>query len=175
MRLIRRTIEAATTAGYMLAALSLLYMVGHVLVELVLRTIFGRTTYVLNEFVGYGLLAMTFLSLAYCIRENRLIRIELVTQAFPGRVRRLLWLAGTLATMAVFGYVAAFAYRNTAREFGRGSVSETVAATPLWIPYAIMFAGLVAFVLRLALLAVDLASGEEPGAQDDHPELGTGE
>ena len=62
----------------MVSAALLVLMVLHILLEIVLRSFFASSTFVLDEFVGYGVAAMTFLSLGYALETDSLIRVQLL-------------------------------------------------------------------------------------------------
>jgi hypothetical protein len=72
------------------ACLTLLYMVGHILYEIVLRYAFASSTFVLDEFVGYAVAATTFMALGYSLEHGSLIRVNLVIGRTSGRARRAL-------------------------------------------------------------------------------------
>lgn len=145
-----------------LAALLLVYILGHIVVEIVLRVFFHRSTYVLDEFVGYAVAAMTFLSLGYTLDTGSLIRVELLIGRFPGRPRRWAEMLCVLATFAVTGFCAYWVGRDALRNWHRGAVSESIAEVPLWLPVGAVWLGLVLFMLQLLVYFIRLARGGGP-------------
>ena len=67
------------------SALLIVYMLLHIVVEIVLRAFFDTSSFVLEEFVGYALAAMVFMALAATHREGRLIRVNLLAGAMGPR------------------------------------------------------------------------------------------
>lgn len=153
--------------GMWMACVILVFMVGHVLVEIVLRAALSKSTYVLDEFVGYGISATTFLSLAYALRRGVMIRVNLFLGALApeGSGRQVLEIVCGALTACACGIVARYFWISVARHFERGTASETIAAVPMWIPEGLVLAGLIileieliAFVFRAAM---GMASFEE--------------
>ncbi len=143
------------------AGLVLMAMIFHVLAEIVLRSFFLSTTYVLEEMIGYGIAAMSFLGLGYALNEGALIRMNLLLVKLGDtptrRVVEVICIVGAL----VFTCIAAwYFYVNSVRDFMRGYVSETMSETPLWLPPSIMLAGMVVFILQLTTYLLRVLIGD---------------
>lgn len=133
-----------------LAGAIMMLMVGHILVEIALRSVWNSSTYVLDEFVGYGVAAMTFLALPRAVFTDNLIKVSLVDSIVRRDAsRRMLTLFRDLASFAICSGLAFFIGRSALRNFNRGRVSETIAEVPLWLPEAIVLLGLGAFLALL--------------------------
>ncbi|WP_167553521.1 TRAP transporter small permease [Paracoccus yeei] len=144
-----------------LAALVLVAMVLHVLVEIVLRSVFASSTFVLEEFLGYGVAAATFLTLGSALAEGSLIRVSLVQDRLDIRARRISEVFSIVCALAVAGFVGWFIFLKTIRDFGRGTVSATIAQVPVWIPEAIALGGLVILTIQLVTRLIVVALAEE--------------
>ncbi|CBV41918.1 TRAP transporter small permease [Halomonas elongata] len=136
--------------GAWLGMLLIVYMLGHILLEIALR-LFGHSTFVLDEFIGYSVAAMTFLSLPYALEQGGLIRVSLVLERFPKRWRWPFELFASVSTLLVFGWLAHFWTIAVQRSHARGIVSETLAETPLWIPQGAVLLGLYLLCLILVV------------------------
>lgn len=132
-----------------LAMLLLVYMVFHVTLEIILRAFFDSSTFTMDEYVGYAVGAMTFLALSDTFRARRHIRVNLLLIRLKGRVADAVEAFCILLTFAVSTFLAGFIWRMLARDFERGSTSPTVNQTPLWLIDAVIFAGLVLFLIQL--------------------------
>lgn len=122
-----------------------------VLTEVLLRNVFYTSTHVMNELVGYSVAAMTFLALGYCFEQGVLIRMGLVLAPlgrFPA-ARRGLEILLTSAAIVTILVVARYFLLSVMRNWSRGYVSETPAQIPLWIPEALLVAGLVILLFHL--------------------------
>ncbi|HET6468340.1 MAG TPA: TRAP transporter small permease [Geminicoccaceae bacterium] len=162
MRAFQAAVLALSRAAAVLSAAILVAMVGHILVEIALRSFFDSSTFVLDEFVGYGVAAMTFLTLAYALEDGALIRVRIVLARTGGRVRRWLELFCVAATLGLSVFLAAYVYRSVARNWQRGAVSQTIAEVPLWIPEGLVLLGLALFSVQLLAYMVRLLAGAPP-------------
>lgn len=158
--------SAVSRLGGRVSAAILVAMVAHIILEIVLRGFFRTSTFVLDEYVGYGVAAMTFLSLAYAFEEGSLIRVNLVLVRLRGRLRRIVECFCVVATLGVTVFVATFFWRSVKRNWDRGAVSESMAETPLWIPEALVFAGLALFAVQLLAYLLRLLGGGQPVGVD---------
>ena len=145
------SVVGATFAGALL-----LLMVGHIVLEMTLRAFFDRSTYVLDEFVGYEVAALTMLGLGYALNTGGILRVNLLTQKLPAGVLRWLELANVLMVLALMGVLIWFQYAAVATAFGRGTLSGTLSNTPTWIPMAVFLAGITLFALQLVAYAIRL-------------------
>jgi TRAP-type C4-dicarboxylate transport system permease small subunit len=145
-----------------LAAALMVYVLAHILYEIVLRVFFASSTFVLDEFVGYAVGAMTFLALAHTLDHGTHIRVDLAIGRLRGRARRIGELFSVVATFAVTLFALSALWKTWMRNIERGAVSESVAEVPLWIPQAGLILGLVLLLLQLFAYAVRLVLGETP-------------
>ncbi|WP_349295498.1 TRAP transporter small permease (plasmid) [Thioclava sp. 'Guangxiensis'] len=130
-----------------IAACALVYMVGHIAYEIVLRSFFETSTFVLDEFVGYAVMICVIWSLGYVLEQGDLIRVGLVTNRLPERVQELMSAVSALVTSAATAGLAWMFWIRVARAYKRGTVSSSVAAVPMWIPESAMTVGLALFAL----------------------------
>ena len=135
----------------------ILYITGHILLEIVLR-LFGRSTFVLDEFVGYGVATMTFLGLGYALERGSLIRVKLLVDKLPPRWHWLPELLATLVALFTFATLAWFWGRNVWRSYQRGTTSDTLAGTPLWLPEGMVWLGMALLCLTLLGRALSLVT-----------------
>lgn len=147
----------------------LVYMVLHISVEIVLRAFFASSTYSMDEYVGYAVGAMSFLSLAYTFRARKHIRVGLVLSRLKGVAATTVEITCILCTFGITVFLARFIWRMLVRDFERGSVSPTIMETPLWLIDGVIFLGLVLFMLQLIVSLVEtLQYGYRPeDAQGD--------
>ncbi|MEO1331301.1 MAG: TRAP transporter small permease [Pseudomonadota bacterium] len=159
MRLLDRIARLLSGAGAALAALLIVYILGHILLEIALRVVFSRSTYVLDEFVGYAVAALTFLGLGHAFRSGDLIRVDLITARLDREQRRALELASVAATLLATLFCAFWVGRDALRNLLRGAVSESVAEVPLWLPLGMVLLGMLVFALQLAAHMAQVALG----------------
>lgn len=149
-RAFNRISHGAGTAAMWVSAALLVYMTCHITLEIILRSFFSTSTFSMDEFVGYAVGAMTFLALADTFRHRKHIRVSLLTGYLQGRSAALVVELICIAlTFGVTLFLSRFIWRTLARDFSRGSVSPSLMEVPLWWMDAVIFAGLVLFMLQL--------------------------
>lgn len=154
MRLLLRAIDAVSYSALICAAAILIYAVSHILLETVMRTLFDTSTHVLDEFIGFAVLSITFLSLSWTLRDGGMIQVNLLTLRFPRRIKQVIEFIVAACATGLGAYFCTFLWRNLIKNWKRGAVSESVAEVPLWIPDAVVFAGACLLVLQLSALAI---------------------
>ena len=157
VQLIDRTADILGVIAAALAAVILASMTSFILLEIVMRNVLGTSTYIMDEMVGYGVGAMTFLAMAHTLRRGEMIRVHLIRAALPAGGRRALEIACALLTFAGFWVVATYFARSMIRNYSEGAVSSSVAEVPLWMPDAVLLTGIVLLLLQLATYAARLA------------------
>ena len=163
----RFSYRLAKLAAWLSAGI-MIYMVLHVLLEITLRVFFARSTYVLDEFVAYATASITFLCLAYALHDNSLIRVGMLIDRFRGKPRLILELFSVATMIGIVAMVTYYFWTKTFwRDLVRGTVSESIAEVPLWIPEIFALIGLGLFGLQLVTmllrLIVDGASAASGG------------
>jgi TRAP-type C4-dicarboxylate transport system permease small subunit len=157
VRVFQRVVFRISQGAAVVSAALLVLMVLHVLLEIVLRSFFASSTFVLDEFVGYGVAAMTFLTLGYALEEGSLIRVQLVLTRSPAPARRGLEMLGAGLTLAMSLFLIAYFWKSVSRNWSRGAVSQSIAEVPLWLPEGLVLLGMALFALQLLAHLVRLA------------------
>jgi TRAP-type C4-dicarboxylate transport system permease small subunit len=149
VRAFQAAVWRISRAAAVVSAALLVLMVLHILLEITLRSFFATSTFVLDEFVGYGVAAMTFLTLGYALEKDALIRVQLVLARSPPGARRGLEILGAGLTLALSLFLIGHFWRSVSRNWGRGAVSQSIAEVPLWLPEGLVLLGLALFALQL--------------------------
>ncbi|MCR4265566.1 TRAP transporter small permease subunit [Nitratireductor sp. ZSWI3] len=149
------------------AAAALVLMVAMIIYEIALRYFFSTSTFVLGEFVGYGVSICVLWSLGYTLEHNGLIRVNLLMQSLRPGWQRGLEVCAALATAAMtFGLALEF-LKRAMRAWSRGTVSASLAEVPIWIPEGVVLVGLSLFTLQLVAHALRVAAGHPSPARID--------
>ena len=160
----RFSYRLAKLAAWLSAGI-MIYMVLHVLFEITLRVFFARSTYVLDEFVAYATASITFLCLAYALHDNALIRVGMLLDRFHGKPRLILELFSVATMIGIVAMVTYYFWTKTFwRDLVRGTVSESIAEVPLWIPEIFALIGLGLFGLQLVTMLLRLIVGGSSAA-----------
>lgn len=127
----------------------LTYIVGHISVEIVMRSFFASSTYSMDEFVGYAIGSMTFLCLASTFKNRKHIRVSIMQSFVSGRAAIAIELLCITFTFGIVLFLARYIWRTLARDFSRGTVSPSLTETPIWLIDSAIFLGLVLLLSQL--------------------------
>lgn len=169
MQMFQTAVFTISRVAAALACAILVGIVALILYEIVLRFFFSTSTFVLQEFVGYGVATCTFLSLGYALEHNALIRVNVLLTKVGDMGRRLLELVAAVLTMGVVGMLMWFFWLRVARHWARGSTSNSIAEVPLWIPEGALLVGLGVFWLQLFAYALRQIANTAPPVADTTP------
>ena len=163
MKAFQRTASFLSKVGVFFAVIILVLMVAHILVEIVMRTFFATSTFVLDEMVGYGVAGLAYLALGSTLEHGGLIRVNLLlTHLKPDRApRRWVELACAGFTLVAMGIAAWFFGRSVVFNFRDGFTSGTIADLPIWIPEAFVFAGMTVFWIQLVAYTLRVLTREQ--------------
>lgn len=170
MRAFQTAVFGLSRLAAAFAALAIVAMTLQILYEIVLRSFFSTSTYVLDEFVGYGVAAATFLALGYALEHRSLIRVGLVIGRLSGKSRRMLEAACALGGMWVATLLIYYMGLTAWRSWSRGRTSSSIAEVPSWIPETIVLVGLVVFWLQLLAYMIRQFSDEPPPVPENTAE-----
>jgi TRAP-type C4-dicarboxylate transport system permease small subunit len=163
----RFSYRLAKLAAWLSAGI-LVYMVLHILFEIFLRVFFSKSTYVLDEFVAYATAAITFLCLAYSLHDDTLIRVGMLLNRVRGKTRLILELFSVSTMFILVVLVTYYFWTKTFwRDLIRGTVSESIAEVPLWIPELFALVGLWLFGLQVFTMLMRLIIHGAPAPSDD--------
>ncbi|MCS4510546.1 TRAP transporter small permease [Xylophilus ampelinus] len=119
----------------------------------------------INDVVAWLCAAAAFLAMAHAFRHGDFVRVTLVLEWVPPRVRR--WMDAVclaIATAAV-GYLTWWATAFTWESYEFAEVATGLVAIPIWIPQSTFVVG--CWLLMLAVLdeLVTVLQGGKPGYQ----------
>ena len=149
MRAFVKVNDIAGNLAVWISAALLVYIVCHISVEIVLRSFFATSTFSMDEFVGYAIGSMTFLSLAHTFRHRKHIRVSILQSFIKGRAAIAVELICIAFTFGITLFLARYIWRTLARDFARGTVSPTLTETPIWLIDSAIVIGLVLFMAQL--------------------------
>ncbi|WP_319536538.1 TRAP transporter small permease [uncultured Vibrio sp.] len=161
MNLLFRTSNWINKISLSVAAFLIIYILCHILLEISLRLL-GMSTYVLDEFVGYAVATMTFLALGYSLEQDSLIRVNVIIDRIPESKRWLLDFATSAIAAVFFSWIGSIWWTTVSRSLMRGTTSQSLAATPLWIPQGLVLIGICILCLTLITRALSLFMYHQP-------------
>lgn len=151
--------SALNRIAAVVAAILTVMMTVLILVEIAMR-MFGRSTFMADALVGYGVAAITFLAAGWAFEHGSMIRVSALTAALSIPLRRACDAFATLSTLALMLFLMSYQWSLVSKLWGRGSVSQHYLPIPLWIPEAIFLTGLALLTLQLVVRALRLAADD---------------
>lgn len=152
MGVLRISLDWLYRVSGVLAALCLIGILLMIVAQMVARWI-GDIFPGAPQYAGYLMAAASFLAFASALNGGAHIRVSILLNAVPPRVRWFLelWCFG-IATATV-GYFTYYAYWFVYWSWKFDEISQAQDASPLWIPQSVMVVGglilLIAFVDNL--------------------------
>jgi TRAP-type C4-dicarboxylate transport system permease small subunit len=111
---------------------------------------FGLVVPSYANFAGFFLTGATFFALAYTLKHGAHIRVTLVIQLLPPKVRQAVEVWCILVGLAIAGFFTWFTVGLVATSLHFDDMSTGMVAIPLWIPQTTLVLG--GGVLTIALL-----------------------
>lgn len=148
LRGLRRGLDFLYLSAGILAALSLVTILGLIVVQMLARWT-GEVFPGAPDYAGYAMAAASFLAFANALNRGSHIRVSILLNVVPDGLRRWLeiWCFG-IGT-AVMWYFVWYAQRFVYWSWKFNDVSQGQDRTPLWIPQSVMLLGAV--ILAIAL------------------------
>ena len=158
--MLRLMLSRLYTAGAYLAAAMMVLLVLLVLTQIVARNlgVLVETT----EISGFSLAAITFLSLAYTLKQGDHIRVSLLIQGLGPVKRRLIELWCTGVALVIIAMLVVHTGVMVYESWSFQEVSPGLMAIPVWIPQLGMLIGVTLLAIALLDEFVLIASGKRP-------------
>lgn len=149
MRVIIRLIEGLSTGGAFLSAAGMLFIVALVVIEIFLRSVLNTSTLVSSEYGGYALVFLILTGLAYTMKEDGLIRINLLTTHFSEKGKRIADIISGIIGAAITLFALTHSVSMVYETWDLEMTADTIAETPLWIPQLSVPLGLTLLLIQL--------------------------
>lgn len=158
--------------GAWVCGLALIVTLAITAVEVFTRAVFNFSFQISDDLGGYLLVAITFLSLAYCQVTNAFHKVQFVQDRLKPRPRAILNLfflaVAIVSVAAITWFLTVFAIDA----FKSGDVAPTNLQTPMWIPQSIMPLGMAMLLVALIKTAIvelrAFRSGQLPPSSLEH-------
>lgn len=166
-----RILEGFSRLGICLGGFGVVVMIILIFFNVIARYVFNKPVMFVEEYSGYLLGLVVYVSLAYTARTGGHVSVSLVTKRlskYPKGILELFTLVVTLALMILY---FVFTLDYTYESFRTNARAVTLMDTRLWIPQEILCVGLVFLILEIVALIVKAIislfgkSGEEDSLQ----------
>ncbi len=149
MERLLRGIDTCSKLGAYLSSLAMLSIVGLILVEIVLRTLFHTSTLISDEYSGYMMVATIMMGVSYTFVQGSHIRITIITERLHGRAAQGLDLVVTLAALTLCSYALYHSLWMVQDTFSYKILADSLSETPLYIPQVMIPVGFLLLELQL--------------------------
>lgn len=143
-----RLLDAALYAFVVAAVAILVALVCAVTFEVVMRYAFNKPTRWVVEFSEYSLLYLAFLGGAWVLKEEGHVKVELLIEVLPMRVRETLHFITSLVGAGVCGLFFWVSTAYVMEIFGTGEVLFKSVQVKKWMIMAIIPPGLLLLTLQ---------------------------
>lgn len=140
--------EAAATLSGALIFMICLFAV----IEVIARTIFDQPTRWSLAFSQFMLLYAIFLGSAYCFQERGHIRVDLLVEHMPRRMKAIFNIIGLIIASVFVGVLIWKGYENTILSARFDYLTITTIQIPATYLYAIIFVGSTLMLLSILAL-----------------------
>ncbi len=157
----RRSLDALYAGGGALAALCVLAILVLMIGASIGRSLEWRVSWV-NDVVAWLCAAAAFLGMAYSFRNGDFVRVTLLLESLPARMRRA-FEVGSLAVAALaVAYLGFWAARFTWESYKFNDIAGNMVPIPIWIPQMSFVIGAAIFVLAVVDECVCVLRGAKP-------------
>ncbi len=146
--MLRRCLDSLYTASGVLAALALVAMLVLIVLQMMARWT-GEVFPGAPDYAGYAMAAGSFLAFASALQHGSHIRVSMLLNALPPRLRRWLDIWCYAIGALIMWYFVFYAQRFVYWSYRFNDISQGQDRTPLWIPQSAMLLG--AIILAIAL------------------------
>lgn len=137
----------------------LLFLIGVVFLEIVLRTFFAMPQVWVIEFSEYALLWITFLGTSWLLRTEGHVAVDLLTNALPAYWKRRFAIVSACIGFVVALVLVVFGTNATIEQMRLGTYKPTIMEFPTWRVLLIIPIGSALLALRFLHRVVALARG----------------
>jgi TRAP-type C4-dicarboxylate transport system permease small subunit len=122
---------------------------------------FGSTILSADELQIFIMVFMTFLGAAVVAWRNQHLRMDVLVNALPPPIRRLIKIAELVAIVILTAFVLWNSTYYAKQMFNIGRVSD-MAQVPMWIPHGVVAAGFGLMTLIACLRLAEILAGRAP-------------
>ena len=136
--------QEETQLMILLAAITIVMMA-----QVIMRYFFNQSMPWPEEFCRFAFIYSGFLSMGYCVRRGKMLKVDILVGFFPRWLQTILDVLSRFITLIFFGYLAFYAYKTTAFSY-RGGMKSAAMELPMWIIYLSVVIGSALGFIRQA-------------------------
>ena len=142
-------VDNLSEAGGYISAIFMILIVILINTEIIVRSFFDRSTYIADEYSSYFLVAVVLLGLAYALKEQAHIRVEVIRGRLSEQGKRVVDICGILAGLLLTLFITYHSIQMVWDSYSLDITADSISETPLYIPQLMIPIGLLLFALQL--------------------------
>lgn len=115
--------------------------------QIIMRYFFKASMSWPEEFCRFMFVFSGFLSIGYCIRRDKMLKVDILLGLFHDWLKKVVDLIGRIVTLVFFTYLTYYAYFATMNSKAGGMKSSAL-GWPMWVIYGSVFVGSAIGVVR---------------------------
>ena len=128
----------------LLAAITIVMMA-----QVVMRYVFNESMSWPEEFCRFAFIYSGFLSMGYCVRKDKMLKVDILINFFPKPIQKFLDILSRFITLVFFGYLCYHAIKATQFSY-KGGMTSPAMDFPMWIIYLSVVIGSALGFIRQA-------------------------
>ena len=151
----RRFVAAIGTVMGYVAGWGFIACAAFITFDVVARRFLGFSTQATTEITGYALAFGISWALAHTLTARAHVRIDVLINHFPPRLRYPMHLLSLAALAVLMGFVAWGAVDLVGESLLFGATDISILRTPFWIPQGLWALGIAVFLLLIVLMLAE--------------------
>ncbi len=144
-------IDRLTDVFAYLSAFLLIITIILIVANITLMSVTGKSIMITDEYSAYMFAGFVMFGLAYTLKHNGHIRINVLTSRFSPNVQRIFRIYALIVVLVFTIYIFYYSVYMVYQAYVYQMRSDTVAQTLLWIPQLVMPIGF--FILALQIIS----------------------
>jgi len=149
-----RRIQAISFGFASVAAVCLMALTLIVTYEVAARYVWNRPTLFADEIASYLMVGIVFLGIPHTLSQGAHIRIDILIGLMPKRLKLVFEIICDVVSVAFAGILVAGAWYKFENFWSRGTISDTILYTPMYLPAIPLVIGTIAFALVASVALV---------------------
>ncbi len=144
-----RWIDLCSAAAGAVSAFFMVLIVILIIVEIILRTVFGFSTLIADEYSAYFFVAVVMMGLGYALKDGAHIKINLVLSRLNKKAEKILVMAVTLFAAAICTFALYHSVIMVYDVYILEMTADSISETPIFIPQLFIPLGFLLFDMQL--------------------------
>ncbi len=123
---------------------------------------FGVRTGAANDLVAWFCAAASFFAMAHAFKHGDFVRVTLLLESLPARIRRFMEIACLAIAAVSVAYLAFWANKFTYDSWRFGEVAQGLLPIPIWIPQASFAFGSILLLVAVVDELIIVLRGGKP-------------